>query len=101
MGKCFPAHDLFVTESQGAIHDHAGEHLASSDVAIARARRLLAEAARTAETGSDPRGVVRDPADNAFDDIVVVTQQLPADADIHAYCTDLVASHMYELVPLP
>jgi phthalate 4,5-dioxygenase oxygenase subunit len=101
MGKCFPSHDLFVTESQGAIHEHSDEHLASSDVAIARARRLLAEAARAAETGADPRGVVRDPADNVFDDIVVVTQELTGNADIHAYCANLVASHMYELVRLP
>jgi phthalate 4,5-dioxygenase oxygenase subunit len=99
MGKVFPAHDLFVTESQGSIHEHADEHLASSDVAIARGRRLLAEAIRMMETGEDPRGVVRDPADNVFDDIVVVTQQLPGNADIHAYCNELAAAHMYELVP--
>ncbi len=99
MGKCFPAHDLFVTESQGSIHEHADEHLASSDVAIARERRLLAEAIRTMEAGGDPRGVVRDPTGNAFDDIVVVTQRLPVDADIYAYCNELAAAHMYELVP--
>jgi len=83
-GKCFPAHDLFVTESQGAIHEQADEHLASSDVAIARARRLLAEAIRTMEAGGDPRGVVRDPVENVFDDIVVITKQLPAGTDITA-----------------
>jgi hypothetical protein len=100
MGKCFPAHDLFVTASQGAIHQHADEHLASSDVAIARGRRLLAEAIRTMQAGEDPRGVVRDPAGNRFDDVVVVTQELSVTADIHAYCEELAASRMYELVSL-
>jgi phthalate 4,5-dioxygenase len=99
MGKCFPAHDLFVTESQGAIHEQADEHLASSDVAIARSRRLLAEAIRTMEAGQDPRGVVRDPAENVFDDIVVVTKQLPGGTDKQAYCNELATGRMYELVP--
>jgi phenylpropionate dioxygenase-like ring-hydroxylating dioxygenase large terminal subunit len=95
MGKCFPAHDLFVTESQGAIHEQADEHLASSDVAIARARRLLAEAIRTMEAGGDPRGVVRDPVENVFDDIVVITKQLPAGTDKRAYCNKLASERMY------
>lgn len=97
MGKCFPAHDLFVTESQGAIHEQADEHLATSDVAIVRERRLLAEAIRTMEAGLDPRGVVRDPAENAFDDIVVITQQLPAGTDTFSFCNDLAQGHMYQL----
>jgi hypothetical protein len=99
MGKCFPAHDLFVTESQGAIHEQSDEHLASSDVAIARSRRLLAEAIRTMEAGGDPRGVVRDPAQNNFDDIVVITKQLPAGTDVRAYCSELAAGQLYELGP--
>lgn len=100
MGKCFPAHDLFVTESQGTIHEQADEHLASSDVAIARGRRLLTEAIRTMEAGGDPPGLVRDPAANNFNDIVVVTKQLPGGTDSRAYCRELAAGPMYELVAI-
>jgi phthalate 4,5-dioxygenase len=97
MGKVFPAHDLFVTESQGTIHEQADEHLASSDVAIARGRRLLTEAIRKMEAGSDPPGIVRDAAENVFDDIVVITKQLPGSTDKRAYCEELATGRMYEL----
>lgn len=99
MGKVFPAHDLFVTESQGTIHDHTEEHLASTDIGILRSRRLQLEALRALETGEDPRGVIRDPAENDFDDIVVVTLPIPSDADKYAVCSELAASHLYALEP--
>ena len=99
LGNVFPVHDIFITQSQGQVHDHTQEHLASSDVAILRARKLLAEAARDVADGKQPRGVIRDPAENNFDDCVVVTKRLPADVDARAYYNELAASAIYELNP--
>ena len=100
LGRVFPVHDIFITESQGPILPHADEHLASSDVAILRARKLLAEAAQAVAAGESPRGVVRAPAENAFNDIVVVTKRLSADLDVQAYCRELAGSDLYTLEPL-
>jgi phenylpropionate dioxygenase-like ring-hydroxylating dioxygenase large terminal subunit len=49
--------DQAITESMGGISDHAKEHLAVSDLMIARTRRRLAQAAREAEKGVTPPGV--------------------------------------------
>jgi phthalate 4,5-dioxygenase len=99
MGKVFPVHDIFITESQGPVLDHGEEHLATSDIAILRARKMLAEAARAVANGEDPRGVKRAPEANDYDDLVVVTMRLPGDVDQRAYCAELAASHMYALNP--
>ena len=99
MGKVFPVHDLFVTESQGTFLDHAEEHLSATDVGIARLRKQLLEATRDLEDGRDPRGIVRDAAENTFDDIVVITKQLPAGSDHRAVCAELAASGLYTLNP--
>jgi phenylpropionate dioxygenase-like ring-hydroxylating dioxygenase large terminal subunit len=50
--------DTAVTESMGAITDHAGEHLTLSDLMIVRTRRLMLRAASAlAESGTVPPGV--------------------------------------------
>jgi phthalate 4,5-dioxygenase oxygenase subunit len=99
LGKVFPVHDIFITQSQGQIHDHTEEHLASSDIAILKARKLLAEAAKDVADGKTPRGVIRDPAENDFDDCIVVTKRLTKDQDSRAYYAELAASAIYELNP--
>jgi hypothetical protein len=99
LGKVFPVHDIFITESQGPVLDHTEEHLATSDLAILRSRKLLADAARALANGEDPRGVKRKPEDNDYDDLVVVTMRLPAEKDHREYCAELAASHMYALNP--
>ncbi len=78
LGECFSVHDVAITQSQGVVHQQAGEHLSSSDIAIVRARRMLDEAVDEVAAGRDPRGVVRSEADNDFRDMVVVTATLPA-----------------------
>ena len=100
LGRVFPVHDIFITESQGPILPHEEEHLASSDVAILRARKLLAEAAQAVADGESPRGVVREPAENDFSDLVVVTQRLGPETDSRAYCEELTGSGLYALEPL-
>jgi phthalate 4,5-dioxygenase len=50
--------DQAVTESEGPVYDRSGEHLASSDAMVIRARqRLLAAARALAEQGVTPPGV--------------------------------------------
>jgi phthalate 4,5-dioxygenase oxygenase subunit len=99
MGITFPVHDLFITESQGEILDRSEEHLVSSDVAIARSRRLLLEALGQIAAGQDPRGVVRDPAENDFRDLLVLSEEIGTDEDADAFCTKLEAQNIYEIKP--
>lgn len=99
MGQVFPVHDLFVTESQGQIHNHNHEHLVTSDIAIVRARREMLESLRDVEAGRDPRGVVRSMAENDFRDLLVLTESLDANADIDKFCADLEQQNIYELNP--
>ena len=49
--------DVSVQESMGAIVDQRLEHLGTSDVAIIRLRRKLAEAVRTCAAGAPPPGL--------------------------------------------
>jgi phthalate 4,5-dioxygenase len=76
LGPCFSVHDIVITNSQGTIHNHEEEHLSSSDIAIVRARRLLHEAAQAVANGQDPRGVVRDNAEQTFNDLIVITDEV-------------------------
>jgi phthalate 4,5-dioxygenase len=78
LGPCFSVHDIVITNSQGTIHNHEEEHLGSSDIAIVRARRLLHEAAQAVANGQDPRGVVRDNAEQTFNDLIVITDEVSA-----------------------
>jgi phthalate 4,5-dioxygenase len=89
MGTYFPVHDLFVTESQGAVHDHRNEHLATSDIAIARARRLLLAGIEDVAAGRDPRGVARSEEDNDWGDLMALTEELDESADPAAFCDTL------------
>jgi hypothetical protein len=77
---------VFITQSQGVIHDQSREFLGTSDVAIIKARRRLAEGARAVEEGRDPVGIVKTEADNDFRDLIVTTEVLPQSTDLDAYC---------------
>ena len=83
MGSYFPAHDAFATETPGAIHDRSREHLATTDVCIAAARRLLLQQIEEVEAGRDPIHVIRDPAQNDMSHIQVVSEVIPPGADHH------------------
>jgi phenylpropionate dioxygenase-like ring-hydroxylating dioxygenase large terminal subunit len=91
LGECFTVHDVFITQSQGVIHDQSGEALGSSDIAITKARRLLAEAAVAVAEGRDPLGVVREPVANDWNDMIVVTQTIPNETDLTAFCDAIAA----------
>lgn len=100
MGQTFPVHDLFVTESQGEIHDRDNEHLVTSDVAIARSRRQLMQALQDLAEGREPRGVVREPAVNRFHDLLVLTETLAHDSNVDEFLAEMESADIYALRPL-
>jgi phthalate 4,5-dioxygenase oxygenase subunit len=86
LGECFSVHDVAITQSQGNIHEQSNEHLASSDIAIVRSRRMLDEAATAVHNGLDPLGVVRTVEENDFRDMVVVTGVIDSSTTKEDYC---------------
>ena len=56
--------DMEAQESQGAIANHAAEHLALSDGGVVMLRRMLRESLKAIEAGRDPQNIMRDPAAN-------------------------------------
>jgi phthalate 4,5-dioxygenase oxygenase subunit len=79
IGMNFQVQDLCVTEGMGAVQNRGREHLASMDVAVVVARKLLFKAIRDLQEGKEPANVVRDPKRNRFlidagDDIVPASQ---------------------------
>jgi phthalate 4,5-dioxygenase len=95
MGRVFPSHDLFITESQGAIVDREEEHLVTSDIAISRSRRMLLEAMADVAAGRDPRGVLRNAAENDYRDLLVLSETLEPGTDVDRFCAALEAEDIY------
>jgi 5,5'-dehydrodivanillate O-demethylase len=56
--------DRMAIEGQGVITDRSTEHLAASDRGVVLYREMLRESIRAVESGRDPVGVIRDPAQN-------------------------------------
>jgi phthalate 4,5-dioxygenase len=81
MGPYFPAHDAWATESPGPIHDRRREHLATSDVCIIGARRILIDAIHGVQNGETPPHVIRNEADNDMSDIAVISAIIPDTVD--------------------
>ena len=59
MGHSFVIHDLFATESEGAVQDRTKEHLGAMDKPVAMARRLMLRAIARLEAGEEPANVLR------------------------------------------
>ena len=55
------AQDYMAWETQGALANRPGEHLATSDRGVVMYRELLAENVDRVARGEDPMGVIRDP----------------------------------------
>lgn len=81
MGPYFPAHDAWATETPGPIHDRRREHLATSDVCIIGARRILIDAIHGVQNGETPPHVIRNEADNDMSDIAVISAIIPDTVD--------------------
>jgi 5,5'-dehydrodivanillate O-demethylase len=58
--------DRAAQESQGIITDRTKEYLAPSDRAIVQLRRMLLDSMDAIESGKDPFGILRDPAQNTL-----------------------------------
>ncbi len=78
-------HDLFATESQGSIQDRTREHLVTSDKAIVAQRKQLLKAIKDVQEGRDPLHVIRDPKNNSFPHMVVISEVVPTSNDIKDY----------------
>jgi phthalate 4,5-dioxygenase len=91
MGSGFQAHDAFATTSQGAIQDRTEEHLVSSDKAIIAARKFLEKAIRDVQEGREPPHIIREPSQNRFPDLLVISDMIPETSDWKAYTQKLEA----------
>src|SRR6185295_981179 len=60
-GRSLLEEDVVIQTSMGAILDRTKEHLSSSDVAVAHARRMLLDALAAVDLGELPPGSVRSP----------------------------------------
>ena len=81
LGRHFPTHDAYATESQGPIQGRTQEHVVSSDKAIVAARKQLLQAMKDVKEGKDPPHVVRDPKLNRFSHLVVISEVIPSEVD--------------------
>jgi phenylpropionate dioxygenase-like ring-hydroxylating dioxygenase large terminal subunit len=102
MGPLFAGHDKFATEGEGPIQDRTTERLGSTDRAIAAQRQMLLKAIRDVGAGVDPPHVIRDPAANVLDEIVVTSEVVPANEDFRTYWRrDLVERAPVATSPVP
>ena len=86
MGSFFPGHDLYATESQGAVQDRTTERLGYTDKAITASRRLLLRAVSDVQEGGEAPGTFRDGDDGrAARELVCSDQLLPASEDWRTY----------------
>jgi phthalate 4,5-dioxygenase len=81
LGRSFQDHDMLATEGEGPILDRTQEHLGFTDRAVVLMRRQMLQAIRDVQAGRDPRHVVRDPAQNRFPELVMMSGKLPKGAD--------------------
>lgn len=85
LGSSFPVHDLYATESQGPIQNRTREHLVTSDKAIVAARKQLLKAIQDVQEGRDPLHVIRDPKQNRFPHMVVISEVVAISTDMKNY----------------
>ncbi len=81
LGRHFPTHDAYATESQGPIQGRTQEHVVFSDKAIVAARKQLLQAMNDVQAGKDPTHVVRDPKLNQFSHLVVISEVISSSVD--------------------
>jgi phenylpropionate dioxygenase-like ring-hydroxylating dioxygenase large terminal subunit len=96
MGNYFASHDLFAVESPGSIHDRSREHLATTDIAIATARRMMLDAMDDANRGrdapQDPPMTIHSENENVFNDLIVLSAMIDADQNAKDYCAAITKS---------
>lgn len=85
IGLFFAEHDLYATESMGAICDRTQEHLGSTDKPIIAARRLLLKMIRKMQQDGEPLHVIRDPGANRFPHLLVLSEVISLSTDWRNY----------------
>jgi phthalate 4,5-dioxygenase len=95
LGTYFPAHDLMAVQTPGAIHDRTREHLATTDIAVVNARRMMLNAMKAMQAGEDPPFLIRSANENVFNDIVVMAIELEEAEDAQARCAELIRTGDY------
>jgi hypothetical protein len=98
MGPNFNTHDAFATETPGRIQDRTKEHLATTDVALAAARRQALKAIEDVRAGRDPLGIVRSAAENHFPDLLSFDVVADADLSNSEVVRRVVENHVTEMV---
>ena len=58
--------DIMAWLTQGPIADRSNESLGASDKGITLYRKMLERELAVAEAGGDPKGIIRDPAQNEY-----------------------------------
>ena len=85
MGSNFQVHDAFATASQGPVQNRTKENPVSSDKAILAARKLILNAIKDVRDGREPQHVIRDPKENRFANLVVISDVIAKSADCKEY----------------
>jgi phthalate 4,5-dioxygenase len=98
MGPNFNTHDAFATETPGPIQDRSREHLATTDIALAAARRQTLKAIDDVRAGRDPIGLVRNAAENHFRDMLSFDVVADANLTNSEVVRRVVENHVTEMV---
>ena len=70
------AQDSMAWETQGKVTDRTQEHLGSGDEGVIALRKLLREQIERVQQGSDPLGIIRDPAKNKIIELGVINERI-------------------------
>jgi phthalate 4,5-dioxygenase len=85
LGYATAPSDVCVVEGAGRIQDRTQEHTAYADQGIIAARVSLLRAIREVQAGRDPRHVIRDPAANAFPNLVVTSGMITDEVEWRSF----------------
>ena len=81
MGRIFNVQDTAIVEGSGPIVDRTREFLGPSDRAIILARRQVLKGIRDVQTGREAPHVIRNPQENRFTDLMVISEVIADGGD--------------------
>jgi hypothetical protein len=79
------AQDACACEGAGPIQDRTQEHLSTTDRGILASRNVLLKAIKAVQAGHEAPHVIRDPANNRFDNLIVDSAVVPNSVDWRAF----------------
>jgi hypothetical protein len=92
MGRIFNVQDTAIVEGSGPIVDRTREFLGPSDRAIILARRQVLKAIRDVKAGHEAPHVVRNPRENRFTDLTVISEVIADGSDWRIHWNNKLAS---------